>query len=105
MIPMTLSYDDATVILCNGSRLTIDKYGNIKVEGSIKDVALGLVKYVVQPEFSEGVITWELNKALRIEQEDGKFYLEYVGPIPKKPPFWSELEKEFHRVAAMKAFW
>jgi len=103
MIPLTLDLDNATVILCNGSRLIINADGEIKVEGTIKDAALGLVKYVVQAEFSEGVVSWELNKALRIEREDGEYYLECI--TTKKPAFWDELEKEFHRTVKMKAFW
>lgn len=103
MIPMTLSLDDHTVIIHNGSRLIIDNRGEVKVEGSVKDAALGLVKYVIQNEFSDGVISWELNHAVRIEHEDGQFYIEYVKP--NKPAIWDELEREFYRAVKMKAFW
>jgi len=103
MIPMTWNLDDTTVIICNGSRLIIDKDGAVKVEGSIKDAALGLIKYVIQEEFSNGVISWELNHAVRIEYEDGHFSIEYVKP--NKPAIWDELEREFYRAVKMKAFW
>lgn len=103
MIPMTLDLDNVTVIICNGSRLLIDKDGKIEVEGSVKDAALGIVKYVIQEEFSNGVISWELNHAIRIEYEDNEFTIEYVKP--NKPACWDELEKEFYRAVKMKAFW
>jgi hypothetical protein len=103
MIPVSWELDHATVIICNGSRLIIDEDGDVKVEGSVKNAALGLVKYVVQAEFSEGLISWELNHAVRIEREDGDFTIEYVKP--KKPACWDELEREFYRAVKMKAFW
>ena len=103
MVPMTLVFDDYTTIICNGSRFIITADGDMRVEGSIKDAALGLIKYVIQAEFNEGTVSWELNKALRIEREDGEYYLECI--TPKRPVFWDELEKEFHRAAKMKAFW
>ena len=103
MIPMTLQLDIVTVIIHNGSRFSIDSEANMKIEGSVKDAALGLVKYVVEAEFGEDVVSWELNKAIRIEREDGQYYLECVAP--NRPAFWDELEKEFYRVSKMKAFW
>lgn len=103
MIPMTLDLDNVTVIICNGSRLLIDKDGKMAIEGSIKDAALGLVKYVVQTEFSDGCLSIEINHSLRIEREDGDFFIEYIKP--NKPDFWDELEKEFYRAVKMKAFW
>lgn len=103
MIPLTLDLDNITVIICNGSRLLIDREGQIVIEGSVKDAALGIVKYVIQEEFSNGVISWELNHAVRIEYEDGEFTIDYIKP--KKPAIWDELEREFYRAVKMKAFW
>lgn len=104
MIPMTLDMDNACVIICNGGRLIIGREGEVKVEGSIKDAALGLVKHVIQAEFNDGVISMDLNRTVRIERDlDGHFYIEYIKQ--NKPAFWDELEKEFYRLAKMKAFW
>jgi hypothetical protein len=102
MIPMTFAIDDYTVIINNGSRLTITKEGDMWIDGSVKDAALGIIKYIIEPEFSDGVISWELNNALRIEYDD-QFTIEYIKP--NKPACWDELEKEFYRIVKMKAFW
>jgi hypothetical protein len=103
MIPMTHQLDNITLIIYNETKFSIDSEGGMKVEGSVKNAALGLIKYVVDTEFSEGVVSWELDKAIRIEREDGQFYLECI--TAKRPDFWDELEKEFHRANKMKAFW
>jgi hypothetical protein len=103
MIPMTYQLDNVTLIIHNGTRFSIDSEGNMKVDGSVKDAAVGLIKYVVEAEFGGDVISWELNKAIRIEREDGQYYLECI--TAKRPTFWDELEKEFHRAVKMKAFW
>jgi hypothetical protein len=102
LYPMTWSIEDTTTIICNGSRLIIDNEGDIKVEGSVKDAALGLIKYVVEAEYSPGLISWELNKAIRIEFDNG-FHIEYLKP--NKPAVFDELAKEFYRIVKLRMFW
>jgi len=102
MVPMNWDFKDAIIIICNGSRLIIEQHGELRVEGSIKDAALGLVKYVVEAQWAPGLISWELNKVIRIEFDNG-FHIEYLKP--NKPAIFDELAKEFHRIVRMRIFW
>jgi len=103
MIPVSWETDHKTTIICNGSRLIIGDKGDIKVEGAVKNAALGLVKCIIQGNFKDDLISWELNHAVRIERDGNDFTIEYLKP--NKPACWAELEKEFYRVIKMKIFW
>jgi len=102
IIPTTWNLDNTTAILCNGGRLIIRSDGEMALEGSVKDAALGLIKYVVDRQCVPGLQEIQINKGLSIHYENG-LSIEYIGP--KKPEFWDDLSREFNRVAKMKAFW
>lgn len=103
MIPMTLALDDCTTIIHNGSRLVITGDGEMFVEGRIKDAAVGLVKYVIWREYTPGLVSFELNKAVRIDLDKG-ITLKWIGD-KKEPEFFAELVTEFKRTVKMKMFW
>lgn len=101
-IPYHWDTDNATIILHNGSRLAIHASGEMKLEGCIKDAALGLVKYVVEKEFRDGSNYILINRAISITKTE-IFIIAYEGE--QKPEFWDELSSEFDRIIKMRAFW
>jgi hypothetical protein len=107
-IPMSFQHlipiaKDKTIITHQGSTLSIDSYGEMLLEGSSKIIALAIIKYVVEGEWSPGMTSFELNHALRIECEDNQFSLHYIKE--NRPDFFDELTREFDRLVKMKAFW
>lgn len=87
----------------NGNELCINEDGTMLLTGCVKQIALALVKYVVQKEFTPGMIGFTLNHVLRIAYEDDTFTLQYL--VPDKPEFFDELCRHFNRIVNMKVFW
>lgn len=96
------SFRDGTLIVHEGSSLYIDYLGNMELVGSVKNVAMGLLKYIIEEEWTSGMIRYELNHVLKVEYDNG-FYISYMKD--NKPYFFDELTKEFDRLVRMKAFW
>lgn len=84
MIPVGWETCYTMAILCNGSQLIINADGTMSLEGSAKDAAMGIIKYVIQPKLVSGISSWELNHVLRIEF-DGDFTISYLKD--DKPEF------------------
>ena len=102
MVPMVWNLADCVVITHSNSKFVLHANGESYIEGPIGNVAIGLVKYIVEREYAPGLIAIELNKSLRIDI-DKNFTLEWIGN--DKPMFIDDLSKEFERVIRMKAFW
>jgi hypothetical protein len=96
-------YKGQTIIIYEKSKLSIDSDGIMILEGTAKGIALGLLKYVIEEQWSPGMTSFELNHALRIECRDSQFHLFYMKE--NKPDFFDELTREFNRLVNMKAFW
>ncbi len=100
MVPMTWDLDNATFLEHEHGRLVIHRNEGMRLEGSVKDAALALMKYATS-EFCQGCDSVILNDTLHIEYEDG-IQFSCAGD---KPPFWDELIKECDRIVRMRAFW
>lgn len=94
--------DNCMIILHNGSRLYIYPSGPMVLEGNVKDAALGLVKYVVEKEYTPGLMHISFDDCLLIDFRDG-CTISYTQE--NKPEFWDELQTEFNRIIKMRAFW
>src|SRR5574338_3408 len=102
-IPINLSIEDfQTTVNHDRGYICIHADGKLEVVGPIKDAALALASYVIYSEYSEGLISFELNKSILIEF-DKNFKLSCL--LKEKPPFFDELAAEFQKIIGMKAFW
>lgn len=103
MISMNWDLDNSTLFLCNGSRLAIHRDGTMSLEGTTKDAAMALVKYVVQSDLVDQCISMTLNESIKIEAVGKTYELIYLKK--DKPEFWDDLVREFNKIIRMKAFW
>ena len=103
MISMNWDLDKQTLFLCNGSRLAICRDGTIMLDGTTKDAAMALVKYVIQSDLVDQCISMTLNESVKIEAVGKTYELTYLKK--DKPEFWDELVREFNKIIKMKAFW
>ena len=103
LMPPNWAAQNKTMIVYKDSLMSIHENGDICLDGSAKTMAMGLLKYIIEEQWSPGMTSFELNHALRIECEDNQFTLHYVKE--NRPEFFDELTKDFNRLVKMKAFW
>lgn len=102
-IPINLSIEDfKTTMSHDRGYISIHADGTIEVIGPIKDAALALAYYVIHTEYSQDLVSFELNKSILVEY-DKNFKLSCL--LKEKPPFFDELAAEFQKIVSMKAFW
>lgn len=102
-IPIDWDLNLVSVIHHNGSRIGFRADGEILLDGSLKDTAIALIKYVVDQEYVVGLNSIEINKCVKINVKEN-FALSYVGK--KAPPtFWDAFVIEYNRIIRMRAFW
>lgn len=102
MVPITWNLADCTQITHDQGKITIHANGECKIEGPIKDAAIGLFYFIIEQEYNSGLVSIEINKCLRVDLSKN-FEVEWLGQ--DKPEYFDELVQEFKRVTKMKAFW
>lgn len=103
-IPMNWSIDNTTFIIHKSAKFCVHNDGSMSLEGSVKDAAYALFKYVFEKEYAPGLCRIDLNEALTIYCEN-EVRLELYNKEKPAPEFWNELVKEFNRIVKMKVFW
>lgn len=102
-IPIILAIEDfSTTIKHDRGHIRIYSDGSIQVVGSVKEAALAFAKYIFFTEFSDGLVSFELNKSIRV---DFRKNFEMTCLLKEKPPFFDELAAEFKKIVSMKMFW
>lgn len=102
--PMNWSIDNTTFIVHKDTKFCVHANGDMSLEGSVKDAAYGVFKYVFEKEYAPGLVRIDLNNAITIHCE-GHVHLTLFDKGKKAPEFWDELVKEFDRIVKMKVFW
>lgn len=93
-----------TIIYNEFGSLEIDKNANMILTGTVKNMAMALIKYMIIDQWDSHMTSYEIDYALRISLDsNGDFYLSC--PREDKPEFFDELALEFDRIIKFKAFW
>lgn len=101
---LKISREETTIICNEHGKLTIDENANMILTGTVKNMAMALVKYMIIDQWDSHITSYQIDYALSITLNlDGDFILSYAGQ--NKPEFFDELTLEFNKVIKLKAFW
>jgi hypothetical protein len=101
--PINWTTYNTTTIDYNGTNFSINSNGEMIINGSIKDAVLGLIHYVIDKEYCNGITNWQINHALSIDFNESGWIIKSLGE--HEPDFFEEFSKEFYRAIKMKVFW
>lgn len=102
-IPITLNIEDTyTKLSKDDCEIIIRADGDLIIKGSIKSAALCLFNFIVEKEYTYGIVSLELNKCIRVDFNNG---FKLICLKKEKPACFDELASEFQKIYDMRAFW